>query len=162
MLATAVSFATIVLAVHILAVVFAFGAVLGFPVITLIARRVDQRAMPALHHVRVIVSRALVHPGLLFVFIAGLYLAAHLHQFGYFYVWWGIGAVFVLGGLDGAAAAGAKQLAELGARDVAGSAGEGEVEWSSDYVSLRTRADVAGGVMALLVAGTIVVMTLHV
>ncbi len=101
MLVTAVSFPTIVLAVHILAVVFAFGVVLSFPVIALTAERLDRGAMPPLHRVRVIVGRSLVNPGLLVVVIAGVYLASHLHQWSRFYVQFGIGAAVVLGGLEG-------------------------------------------------------------
>lgn len=161
MLVTAVSFPTIVLAVHILAVVFAFGVVLGFPVIALTAERLDRGAMAPLHRVRVIMGRSLVNPGLLVVVIAGVYLASHLHQWSHFYVQFGIGAAVVLGGLEGAVVIRAeKQLAELAGRDVAASAGESEVRWSSDYVSLQTRANLAGWLMALLVAATVVVMTI--
>ncbi len=53
-----------------------------------------------------------------------------------------------------------KKLAELAGRDVAASGGESEVKWSSDYLSLQARQNLAGWLMALLVAATIVVMTI--
>lgn len=161
MLVTAVSFPTIVLAVHILAVVLAFGVVLGFPAITLTAERLDRRAMPPLHRVRAIMSRALVNPGLLVIVIAGVYLASHLHLWSQFFVQFGVGAAIVLGGLEGALVVrDEKKLAELGERDVAASEG-GEVKWSTEYVSVRARADLVARVMALLVAATVVVMTIQ-
>jgi hypothetical protein len=161
MLVTAVSFPTIVLAIHILAVVLAFAVVFGFPVISLTAERLDRRAMPPLHRVRVILGRSLVNPGLLVVVIAGVYLASHLHQWSQFYVQFGIGAAVVIGGLEGALVIpGEKKLAQQGAADIATSAGDREITWSREYRSLRSRADLAGWVMALLVAITVVVMTI--
>ena len=161
MFLTAVSFPKIVLAVHVLAVVGALGVVVGYPVIALAAARLDRRSMPLLHRVRVIVGRTLVNPGLLVVVIAGVYLASHGHDWSHFYVQWGIGAAVVIGGLEGSVVIRQEQrLAELASRDI-DAAGAGEVEWSGDYVAVRGRADLVGRAMALLVAVTVVVMTLQ-
>lgn len=161
MLVSAVTFPTVALAVHILFVVAAFGIVIGYPVILLAAERLDRRPMPVLHRVRVNVGRALVNPGLLVVVIAGVYLASHLHQWSHFYVQWGIGAAVVIGALEGAfVIPQEKRLAELASRDIE-AAGEGEVEWSRDYLAARNRASLVGWLMALLVAATVVVMTVQ-
>ena len=161
MLVTAVTFPTVALAVHILFVVAAFGVVIGYPVMAVAAERVDRRAMPVLHRVRVMVARSLVNPGLLVVVVAGVYLASHLHQWSHFYVQWGIGAAVVIGALEGSfVIPHEKRLAELASRDIA-AAGGGEVEWSRDYVAARGRSNLVGWVMALLVAATIVVMTVQ-
>ena len=161
MLLTAVTFPTIVLAVHILAVVGSLGIVIAYPMMALVAERLDRRSMPLLHRIRVILARTLVNPGLLVVVVAGVYLAAEGHDWSHFYVQWGIGAALVIGGLEGAVVIPhEKRLADLAARDVDG-AGTGEVNWSHDYVALRGRADLAGRAMALLVAITVVVMTIQ-
>jgi hypothetical protein len=161
MLVTAVSFPTVALAVHILFVVAAFGVVIGYPVIMLAAERLDPRAMPVLHRVRVTIGRSLVNPGLLVVVIAGVYLASHLHAWSDFFVWWGIGAALVLGGLEGSfAIPQEKRLARLATRDIE-AAGGGEVRWSGDYVTTRNRSHLVGWAMALLVAATVVVMTVR-
>jgi len=160
-LVTAVSFPTVALAVHILFVVGALGAVVGYPVIVLAAERIDPRAVPVLHRVRVIIGRSLVNPGLLVVVIAGVYLASHLHKWGHFFVQWGIGAAIVIGALEGSLVIPQeKRLAELSSRDIE-AAGGGEVEWSHGYVAARTRATIVGWAMALLVAATVVVMTVQ-
>ena len=127
MLVTAVAFPTVALAIHILFVVGAFGIVIGYPVILLSAERLDRRAMPVLHRVRVNLGRSLVNPGLLVVVIAGVYLASHLHQWSHFYVQWGIAAAVVIGGLEGSfVIPQEKRMAELAARDIE-AAGDGEV-----------------------------------
>jgi len=161
MLVTAVTFPTVALAVHILFVVAAFGVVIGYPVIVVATERLDRRAVAVLHRVRVVIGRSLVNPGLLVVVIAGVYLASHLHVWSRFFVGWGIGAAVVLGGLEGSLVLPQeKRLAELATRDIE-RAGLGEVEWSGEYLALRRRATVVGWAMALLVAATVVVMTVQ-
>ncbi len=161
MLLTAVAFPTVALAIHILFVVGAFGIVTGYPVILLSAERLDRRAMPVLHRVRVNLGRSLVNPGLLLVVIAGVYLASHLHQWSHFYVQWGIAAAVVIGALEGSfVIPQEKRMAELASRDIE-AAGGGEVEWGRDYVAARNRASLVGWSMALLVAATVVVMTVQ-
>ena len=62
-----------------------------------------------------------------------------------FYVQWGIGAVIVLGAIEGAVMIrGEGQLAEIAARDVA-AAGDGEVKWSAEYEALFRRLGMFGG-----------------
>jgi len=160
MVITAVAFPTVALAVHILFVVAAFGVVIGYPVITLAAERLEPRTVPVLHRVRVIIGRSLVNPGLLVVVIAGVYLASHGDDWSHFYVQWGIGAAVVIGALEGAVVIPQeKRLAELGSRDVEATAGE--VQWSGEYLAARARANLVGWVLALLVAATVVVMTVQ-
>ena len=163
MLETATSFAQLVLAVHILAVLAAFGVVLGYPLILLWAARLDPRSLPLLHDVRVMIGRSLVNPGLALVLIAGIYLASKWHQWHEFYVQWGLGVAFVLGGLEGALVIrGERRLAELARRDVAASAGgEGEVTWSAEYAALRASTGQVTWVMSVLIVTTVVLMTVR-
>ena len=161
MLLTAVSAWQIALAVHVVCVVAAFSFLVAYPLIVIRTDRRNRRALPQLFRQRKLLSRALVNPGLLLVVIAGVYLASHGHDWSHFYVQWGIGAAVVIGGLEGSVVIRQEQrLAELASRDI-DAAGAGEVEWSGDYVAVRGRADLVGRAMALLVAVTVVVMTLQ-
>lgn len=161
MLVPAVFFWQVVLAIHVIFVVAAFGAIVAYPFISMAAERLDPRSVPVLHRVRVILGRSLVNPGLLIVVIAGVYLTAKLHQWHQFYVQWGIGAVVVLGALEGSyVIRQSGKLADLAQRDIDASPA-GDVNWSTDYVAARGRADQVGFLMALLVVATVFFMVVQ-
>ena len=80
---------------------------------------------------------------------------------GQFYVQWGIGAALVIGGLEGAFVVRQSGVSAELRRETSRRAGGGEVEWSGDYVAARNRANFVGRAMAVLVAATIVVMTVQ-
>jgi hypothetical protein len=161
MLVTAASFWQVVLAIHILVVVACFGVLVTYPVISLAAERMDRTVTPVLHRVRIVIARSLVNPGLLVVLAAGIYLAADAHLFKQFFVQWGIAAVVVLGGLEGAyMTRTSKKLAELSQRDVDAAAG-GEIKWSDEYVSARSRYDQIALLMAAIVLVTGFLMTVN-
>ncbi len=162
MLVTAVTFADFVLALHILAVVVAFGVTFAYPIFALVGGRMDPRAMPWFHRMQVAVGRRLVNPGLAIVLIAGIYLASHLDEWKAFYVQWGLAAVVVLGALEGAVMIrGETRLAELADRDVA-AAGTGAVKWSAEYEAQFRRLGLFGALMQLIVVLTIFFMAAHV
>jgi hypothetical protein len=161
MLVTAASFWQVVLAIHILIVIACFGVLVSYPVISLAAERLDRRVTPTLLRVRIIIGRSLVNPGLLVVLAAGIYLAADGHMFKQFFVQWGIAAVVVLGALEGAYMIRAsKKLAEIAQRDVDATP-SGEVTWSDEYVSARTRYDQVGVLMLGIVLVTAFLMTVN-
>ena len=119
MLVPAVFFWQIVLAVHVVFVVAAFGLLLSYPLITIAAERIDRRSLPVVLRVRMLLGRSLVNPGLLLVVIGGVYLASQQHQWHEFYVRWGIAAALVIGGLEGAfVIRQSATLAELAERDI--------------------------------------------
>jgi uncharacterized membrane protein len=157
----AVKFADVALAIHIMAVVVAFGVLFSYPLIFTVGRRLDPRAMPWMHRVQVEIWRRLVSPGLLVVLVFGIYLASHEHQWSKFYVQWGLAAVVIIG-----AAAGAfftpkeRRLAELAQRDL-DAAGSGELAFSAEYESLARQVAIGGAVADLLILATILFMTLH-
>lgn len=161
MLGTAVVFWQIILAVHIMAVVVAFGVTFAYPLFAVVGERLDPRAMPWFHRMQSMVTQRLISPGLLVVLLAGIYLASKLHQWSTFYVQWGVAISVVLGGLAGAfLAPNERKLAELAARDVK-TAGGGEVHWSREYRALRGRVALAGTLMSLLVLITIYLMSVR-
>ncbi|MCA1683179.1 MAG: hypothetical protein LC685_04220 [Actinobacteria bacterium] len=177
MVVSAASFSDWILAVHIVAVVVAFGVVFTYPLVLLVLERRDRRALPAFHHIQVAISRRIINPGLLVVVVAGIYLASDLHDWQRFFVGWGLAVAIVLGGLEGAfMIPREKRLAELSARDVAAAPvpgsgsrvamgsgvplGSGEVVWSEEYLKLRSQVGGVGAVMSLLVVVTVFVMAL--
>jgi hypothetical protein len=162
LLLTAVFFWQIALAVHIIFVVAAFGLLLAYPFIMVAVERFDRRSVPVLLRVRQLLGRSLVNPGLLIVVIAGVYLAINRHQWHEFYVQWGIGAVLVIGALEGAyVVRQTGRLAELAARDISASPASAEIAWSGEYLAARTRHDQVNVLLAGLVVVTIFLMVVQ-
>src|SRR3954452_15689720 len=118
----------VILAVHIMAVVVAFGATFAYPIIYAVGARHGARSMPLLHRIEFTIERYLVNPGLLLVLLAGIYLASKGHHWSEFFVQWGLGAVVVIGGLGGRdKPAWAKKKDPMAAREIA-AAGDAEIE----------------------------------
>jgi hypothetical protein len=160
-LVQAVAFWQVVLAIHIAAVVIAFGVTFAYPIFAAVGARMDPRGLPWFHRMQVQIGRRLITPGLVVVLVAGIYLASKLHQWHHFYVQWGIAAVIVLGGLEGAfMVKQEKKLAGLAERDIA-AAGSGEVSLSAEYQALGRRVGSVGALMGLLTLVTLYLMTVH-
>jgi hypothetical protein len=160
-LVTAVAFWQIALAIHIVAVVVAFGVMFAYPLIGAVAARRDPRAMPWWHGTQKLLGQRLITPGLAVVLLAGIYLAFKLHQWHAFYVQWGLGVAIVIGGLGGMFFSPSEQkLGELAARDIE-AAGGGEVKWSAEYEALSRRVALVGGLANVLILVTVYVMTVQ-
>jgi hypothetical protein len=135
--APAVTFYTFVLAIHIAAIVIAFGVTFAYPVMYAVGIGKEPRSMPGVHRIQDAVGTFVISPFMGLALLAGIYLAGKLHTFSDFYVQWGIGAIVVLGGLGGGFfAPRERKLAELAERDVA-AAGSGAVSFSQEYQDLR-------------------------
>jgi uncharacterized membrane protein len=161
LLVPAVQFFQVVLAIHVMAVVVAFGITFAYPVFLTVGRRRDPRVMPWFHRMQRALGRRITNPGLTVVVIAGIYLATCLHLWSHFFVQWGVGAALVLGALEGSFMIRYEgKLAELAERDIAG-AGEGPVTFSPEYEALFRRVGLIGGSMSLLVLATIYVMVVN-
>ncbi|MHB8658803.1 MAG: hypothetical protein ACYC91_12770 [Solirubrobacteraceae bacterium] len=158
MLLPAAAFSDVVIAVHVMGVMIAFGAVFAYPLFVLAAERFGRSSMPVLHRLQQLIGRRLINPGLGVVLLAGIYLASDLHQWKHFYVQWGLAITIVLGGLEGAVMIrGEGRLAELAERDL----GTGDTSWSAEYLALRTRLGAVGALMIALVLITIYLMTVQ-
>jgi hypothetical protein len=158
------TFYNVVLAVHIGAVVVAFGALFAYPIFFGVATRSDPRALPALHRAQRNVGGRLMSFGLLFVVAAGLYLAAKDHAFKYFYVQWGIGAALLIGGISGSYfTPREKRLLELSERDAgpAGDAGGGTITLSTEYEALARQMRGVTALTSVLVLVTVLIMATH-
>jgi uncharacterized membrane protein len=157
-----ITFLQFVLAVHILAVVVAFGGVFAFPLLFSAALRTDPQVIPWLLRARQRVGRFLINPGLLFIVLAGIYLASKEHQWGNFYVGWGVIAALALGALEGSLIVRpAGRLADLAATTVAAGGRRTSAEWSAEYTATLRRFTLAGNVMVAIVVLTIFFMATH-
>jgi hypothetical protein len=154
----AVAFYEVVLALHIIAVVFAFGATFAYPVLLGAVAKADPRALPALYRALHAISQRVIMPGLAAVMVFGIYLASHLHLWHTFFVQWGLGVAIVIGAVEGAyLGRRERRLVEVADRDVA-AAGDGEVAFSAEHDSLVRRIGGVGALMDLLVLLTIYFM----
>jgi hypothetical protein len=161
LLAPAVAFWQVILAVHIAAVVVAFGVVFAYPLFALAGKRADPRAMPWFHRMQQMIGRRLTSPGLGVILVAGIYLASDLHQWHRFYVQWAVVVVIVLGALEGAVMGPREgRLAELAERDIA-AAGDGDMAFSQEYDALTKQVGTIGTVMTVLVLITIYLMSVQ-
>jgi hypothetical protein len=145
----------IVMAVHVMAVVVAFGVTFAYPILFAVGARSDPRSLPTLHRIEYTIDRRLTGPGLGFVLAAGIFLASDGHQWSRFFVSWGVGTVVVLGALLGAVMIPTgKRAAETAERDLAA----GGETMSDEYRALTRRLSIVGGLMSLLVLVTILFM----
>jgi hypothetical protein len=153
----AVTFYTFVLAVHIAAIVIAFGITFAYPVMYAAGIRAEPRSMPGVHRIQDSVGKFVISPFLGVALLAGIYLASKLHSFSAFYVQWGIAVIVILGALGGAFfAPRERRLAELAEQDVAAAdqaSPGGTVVFGEEYKRLRTlvfRVNVLANVLILL------------
>jgi hypothetical protein len=82
MVIPAVSVVSIALAVHIVAVVVAFGPLFAYPVLTATAGRSDPAALPTVYRAQHVVAQKITTPALPITLAAGIYLAAEEHALG--------------------------------------------------------------------------------
>ena len=101
MLVPAVTFYTFVLALHIAAIVIAFGVTFAYPVMYAYGTRKEPRAMPAFHRIQDQVGKLVISPFLGLALLCGIYLASKLDVWSEFYVQWGLGVIVLLGALGG-------------------------------------------------------------
>ncbi len=155
----AVTFYTFVLAAHIASIVIAFGVTFAYPVMYAVGLKREPRTMPGFHRIQDAVGKLVITPFLALALLCGIYLASKLKVWSDFYVQWGLAVIIVLGGLGGAFfAPRERKLGELAERDVT-AAGDGEVQFSAEYLALRRQVAIVGYVAAALVLLTIYFMT---
>jgi hypothetical protein len=155
----AVTFYTFALAVHIAAVVIAFGVTFAYPVMYAVGIRSEARSMPGVHRIQDAVGKRVISPFLGLALLAGIYLASKLEVWSHFYVQWGFAVIVLLGALGGAYfAPRERRLAELAERDVA-AAGTGEVTFSDEYKALRQQVFTVNLGANVLILLTIYFMT---
>jgi uncharacterized membrane protein len=146
------------MALHIMAVVIAFGWTFALPIVYAVAAKSDPSGLPLLHRVELQVFRWLLNPALLVILGAGIFLASDGDHWKQFFVQWGLGVVIVLGGVVGAVLMPASKKAEQAVRaDLARSSGD-DFEPGPEYTSIVRRLNVVGSAASLLVLVTIAFM----
>lgn len=142
----------VALALHIMAVIVAFGLPLSFPVLLPFLRSHHPRAMPAVHDAQSRLANRVTAFGTLAVLLLGLYLANKLDAFSEAWVQVPFAILIVVGGVGGAIIAPAsRRMAELSATDVAAAGQDGPVAWSAEYESVYGRYLTAERALAVLV-----------
>jgi uncharacterized membrane protein len=150
----------LVMALHIMAVVIAFGWTFALPIVYAVAVKSDPRGLPLLHRIESMVFRWLVNPALVVIFAAGIFLASDGHHWKQFFVQWGIGVVVVLGGLVGAVLMPAAKRAESAVRTDLAQFSGGEFQPGAEYTAVVRRLNVVGSAASLLVLVTIAFMVI--
>jgi hypothetical protein len=146
---------SVVLALHIMAVMAAFGLPLGYPLLIPYVRRRHPAAMPGLHDVQHRLSVWLTGPGTVAILAFGIYLASDGRHWGEAWVGAGLGILAVIAVLGGAVVVPAtRRLSELARADVA--AGRG---WSPEHERLYARYMAVEVLLGVLVLTAIFVMT---
>jgi len=155
----AVAFYEVVIALHIIAVVVAFGATFAYPVIFATVARADPRALPAVYRAIHAISRRIISPGLLAVLVFGVYLASKLHLWHAFFVQWGLGVVIVIGAVEGAyLGPREKRLVAVAEADLAAAGPDGAIAQSTEHQALARSVGAVGALMDVLVVVTIFFM----
>jgi hypothetical protein len=148
----ALSTYSVVLAIHIMAVVAAFGLPLAYPLLIPYVREHHPRAMPGLHDVQHRLNQRVTGTGTLVILLAGGYLAGKADVFGEVWVIVPIVILFVIGGVGGAVIVPAsRKLHELATRDVAAAPADGPVDFGADYEAEYRRYLNAERLLGLLV-----------
>jgi uncharacterized membrane protein len=150
----AVTFFDVVLTVHVLAVVVAFGVVFAYPVLDAAFRRAVPGDVAALHRLHLQLGRRVISPAMLVVLLAGVYLALDRWSLGDPWISATFAILFVLFGLMGGVLTPAdRRLAGLAERD-AGAGGA----LSAEYERARRKADLARALTLVLVVVAIFLM----
>jgi hypothetical protein len=150
-----------VLALHIVAVVVAFGWTFFLPVMYTVAARHAKRSLPVLHRIEYTGMRLLLNPALVVVLGAGIFLASDGHLWSQFFVQWGLAVVVVIGGLTGGVMIPTAKRAELAALADLQAAGDADPQPSQAYLGLVRRLNVIGGLLWALIVLTIVFMVVQ-
>jgi Predicted integral membrane protein (DUF2269) len=150
----------VILAVHVMAVVIAFGVTFAYPIMFAVGARSDERSLPVLHRIEYTIERTLVNGGLVLVLAAGIFLASDGNHWSEFFVQWGLGAVVVIGAVLGSVMIPTAKRAETVAeRDIV-AAGGGAIEMSEEYRALVRRLSSFGSLLSALVLVTILFMVI--
>jgi MFS family permease len=152
---TAVALYDVALAVHIMAVVAAFGLPLAYPLLVPYARRAHPRAMPAIHDIQHRYNNRITAVGTVVILLVGGYLAADADAMGEVWVIVPLVILLVIGGVGGGIVVPAtRRLAELAQRDLTRADAPGDAVTFSDEYDREYRrylnAEILLGVLVLV------------
>jgi uncharacterized membrane protein len=143
-MAPAILFYDVVLSVHVMAIVLAFGVTFAYPILFPYLQRAHPEALAAAHEAQGRIGKFLITPAATVALAAGAYLASDRHYWNESWVTVPLVILVVILGLAGAFFAPTeRRAAEVAARDVAASAG-GPVKLSDEYHALARRIAIVG------------------
>jgi hypothetical protein len=134
----AISAYSVVLSLHIMAVLVAYGLPLAYPLLLPVLRRRHPRAMPGVHDVQHRLNVALTGPGTVLILVFGAYLASRHHAWGKVWVDVPIGIIAAIAIAGGWIVNATRRMAIIASRDVEGARGEAII-WSQEYQDLYRR-----------------------
>ena len=139
----------VVQAVHVMAVVAAYGLPMAYPLLLPYLRRRHPHAMPGVHEVQYRLNQRLTGPGTAIILAAGVYMASKNSLWGEVWVTVPVAimaVIVVVGG--GIVVPASRKMAELSRADV-----EAGTIWGSEYDRVWARyltAEVLLGVLVLV------------
>lgn len=146
------------LAVHIIAVLVAYGLPLAYPLMLPWLRRNHPRSMPGVHAVQQRLNKLLTGPGTLLVLGAGLYLTIKEDLWEEHWVGAGFTAILIIALVGGWIVGATGRLSEMAAEDVAAAGPDGEVTWSAEHEALYKRYQRVEILLGFVVLATVFVM----
>lgn len=136
----AITFYGVVLSVHVMAVVIAFGTTFAYPAFMPWARKNHPQAMPVIHEMSGRLGRLVMSPALVLVLICGIYLASDADAWSESWVSVPLVILVIIGGLGGMFfAPNERKLGELATRDLAAGG-----ELSAEYDEIFRRVAIGG------------------
>jgi uncharacterized membrane protein len=143
----ALTFFDVVLSLHVMAVVIAFGTTFAYPAFMPWARKNHPTAMPVIHELSDRLGKLVMSPALVVVLACGIYLASDADVWSESWVSVPLVILVIIGGLGGMFfAPNERKLAQLARRDL-----EDGGELSVEYDDLFRRVAVGGfATMALV------------
>jgi uncharacterized membrane protein len=159
-LSPAIFFYDVVLALHIAAIVIAFGVTFAYPILDVYVTREHPRVLPVIHGAQERIGRYLIAPAGGIALLAGFYLASDRDYMGK--VWVIVPLIILIALL---AAGGVffgpseRKASELAARDVAAAPPDGPVTFSPEYTAVASRIARAGALANVLILVAIFFMT---
>ena len=138
-MSVALSSYRVVEALHVMAVVAAFGLPLAYPLLLPYVRRNHPRSMPGLHDAQHRLNQRLTAPGTVLILVFGAYMASKGGHWDEPWVVVPLAILLVIGALGGGYVVPAsRRMAELARADVA-AAGSGDVAWGGEYERVYRR-----------------------
>ena len=153
-----VSFYNVVLFVHVLSAIVAFGITFAYPVIFVsLTRNGNVRHLAWWHRTQVEIERKILSPAATLLLLCGIYLASDgIYGWKSTFVSVGLVGVIVIMGLLGAVLIPAESKAAAIAEREIGPDGSGEL--SADYQALARRMQIAGTVASVIVVVVVFLM----
>lgn len=149
---------SVLIALHVIAVLAAYGLPLAYPLLLPYLRRRHPEAMPGVHDVQHRLNLLLTGPGTALVLGLGIWTASREDAMAEPFVHVGFAAIAVIAIAGGWIVGASRRMAELARADVAAAGPGGPVAWSAEYDALWRRYERVEILLGLVVVATVFVM----